>query len=169
MGEVMHDSEVIKEGEQVFTACGFIWEEFEGVKKVFLPRRAETKKFLPGVYELPGGHVDFGEEMKVGLAREIKEEFEIDIEVGDPFFVFTYDNAIKKSHSIEVVYFARFVGDIRKISLHPEDHAEYGWFSLEEYVRDVLPVNDKGIEDQEEKAIRKGFGLLEGEGVVTLA
>lgn len=40
-----------------------------------MPKRADTKKFLPSVYELPGVHIDFGEEPVSGLKREIYEEF----------------------------------------------------------------------------------------------
>ena len=97
MTHTSHDSETPAEGQQVITACAFIHQEFDGVEKVFLPKRAETKKFLPGVYELPGGHIDFGEDPVVGLEREIDEEFGAKVEVGDPFYVFTYTNDIKRS------------------------------------------------------------------------
>ena len=123
---VSHDSETPAHGQQVITACAFIHHTFAGIEKVFLPKRALTKKFLPGVYELPGGHIDFGEDIVDGLKREIKEEFEMDINIGDSFYVFTYTNKIKGSHSIEVIYFATFTASIDKIVLHPEDHSEYG-------------------------------------------
>jgi 8-oxo-dGTP pyrophosphatase MutT (NUDIX family) len=65
----VHDSEKPAEGRQVFTACAFIHHAFDGVEKVFLPRRAATKKFLPNVFEVPGGHIDFGEDIADGLKR----------------------------------------------------------------------------------------------------
>ena len=63
MKKVEHDSETLAEGQQVITAVAFIHAKFDGVTKVFLPKRADTKKFLPGVFELLGGHIDFGEEL----------------------------------------------------------------------------------------------------------
>lgn len=161
MSKVAHDSEVLAENQQVITACAFIHHKFDGVEKVFLPKRALNKKFLPGVYELPGGHIDFGENPVDGLKREINEEFGIDIEVGDPFYVFTYTNEIKGSHSIEVVYFARFAEEIDKISLNPEDHSEFGWFAEEEL--SLATTKNKGLDDIEFVAMRKGFALLMGE------
>lgn len=70
--EIAHDSETPAQGQQVITACAFIHQQFDGVEKLFWPKRADTKKFLPGVYELPGGHIGFGEELVQGLMRENK-------------------------------------------------------------------------------------------------
>ncbi len=135
MSKTSHDSETLAKGQQVFTACAFIHKKVDGNDVVFLPKRADTKKFLPGKYELPGGHVDFGEDMVAGLKREIQEELGLDIRVGDPFAVFTYTNEVKGSHSIEVVYFAQIVGDDSNIILDPEDHSEYGWFTEDKAIK----------------------------------
>lgn len=155
-----HDSEVPLEGQQTITACAFIHHDFDGVEKVFLPRRADTKKFLPGVYEVPGGHVEFGEDIVEGLKREIKEEFSMDVAVGDPFAVFTYINQTKGSHSVEVIFFAQFMGGIENIRLDPADHSEYDWFAEEELGKVIS--DDKPESDHEIQAIRKGFLLLKG-------
>jgi 8-oxo-dGTP diphosphatase len=161
MTHISHDSETPAFNQQVFTACAFIHEDFDGVEKVFLPKRAATKQFLPDVFELPGGHIDFGEEMVAGLAREINEEFGMDVAIGDPYYVFTYTNPVKGSHSIEVVYFARFTTALGKIAINPEDHSEFGWFSEDELQDATNPT--KGSDDLEFQAIRKGFALLRGE------
>lgn len=158
MTNISHDSETPAEGRQVFTACAFIWHDFDGVKKVFLPKRADTKKFLPGVYELPGGHIDFGEDLKAGLTREIMEEFDIRVAVGDVVDVFTYMNHIKKSHSIEVVYFAQFTDPINRIHLNPEDHSTYGWFAENELEK--IYSGEKDSDDPEVIVIQKGFKRL---------
>jgi 8-oxo-dGTP diphosphatase len=158
---ISHDSEILAEGQQVITACAFIHQQFDGVEKVFLPKRADTKKFLPGVYELPGGHIDFGEELTVGLKREIDEEFAMEAEVGDPFYAFTYANEIKRSHSVEIVYFAQFSSNLDDLVLNPEDHSEYGWFAENEL--ENATTEGKGMDDVEFVAMKKGFALLRGE------
>jgi 8-oxo-dGTP diphosphatase len=160
MNKVSHDSETLAQGQQVFTACAFIHRIVDGEEKVFLPKRADTKKFLPGKYELPGGHVDYGEDIKVGLKREIKEELGIDINLGDPFAVFTYTNEIKGSHSIEVVYFAS-TEKPDDITIDPDDHSLCGWFSEDEAV--LLNSNEA---DAEVTVIRKGFALLRGDSPI---
>ena len=160
MAKDQHDSETRAEGQQVITACAFIHQKFAGTDKVFLAKRAASKKFLPGVFELPGGHIDFAEDIVAGLKREIAEEFSASICVGDPFSAFGYKNNIKGSHSIEVIYFARFTSDIKKIQLNPADHSEFGWFAESELPK--LYAANKGADDPEIKAIGAGFRLLAG-------
>lgn len=157
---IQQNSEGLAEGQQVFTACALIHHNFDGVEKVFLAKRADTKKFLPGVYEIPGGHVDYGEDMVVGLKREIQEEFGMSINVGDSFSVFTYINEVKRSHSIEVVYFATFAEPLENISLHPEDHATFGWFSKTDFHEAY--TDHKGADDSEFKVVSRAFELLGG-------
>ena len=161
MTKISHDSEVPAHGQQVITACAFIHRIVDGEEKVFLAKRADTKKFLPGVYELPGGHIDFGEDIVKGLKREIEEEFGANMEVGDPFFAFTYSNNVKGSHSIEVIYFAKFISDTNKISLDPEDHSTCGWFGKNELEKTY--TSTKGADDIEKIAIRKAFKLMQGD------
>lgn len=161
MTKTMHDSETSADGQQVIVACALIHHSFDGVERVFLPKRADTKKFMPGVYELPGGHVDFGEDIVAGLKRELVEEFGKKIVVGDPFAAFTYENKVKASHSIEVVYFAQFEDGIEDIEVHPEDHSGYEWMSADEL--DKMLVGGKTEEDEEYKILQKAFKLLAGE------
>ena len=160
MTKLSHDSETAARGQQVITACAFIHHQFDGATKVFLPKRADTKKFLPGVYELPGGHIDFGESIAAGLKREIREELEVEINVGDPFYVFDYTNQIKGSHSVEIVYFATLTGSPDAITLHPEDHSEAGWFSEDGLEKTLVAA--KGADDPEFAALKKAFRLLRG-------
>lgn len=161
MNKTSHDSETPAQGQQVISACAFIHRKIDGIEKVFLPKRAATKRFLPNVFELPGGHIDYGEDIAEGLKREIAEEFGMTIEVGDSFFAFTYINEAKGSHSIEVDYFATFVEDPSQVKLNPEDHSEYGWFAEDELI-DAASDN-KGLDNIEFVAMKKGFALLRGE------
>lgn len=159
--KTIHDSATPTPGQQVITACAFIHREVDGVPKVFMAKRADTKKFLPGVYELPGGHIDFGEKVTDGLVREIQEEFGVQVRLGDPFAVFTYQNEVKGSHSIEVIYFAQLIDPETEPKMNPEDHSSCGWFAESELPKTF--VSDKDVEDDEVRAIYRGFALLSGE------
>ncbi len=155
-----HDSETPAHRQQVIAACAFIHHEFGGVTKVFLPKRADTKKFLPGTWESPGGHIDFGENIVKGLKREIREELEVDINIGDPFAVFDYTNQVKGSHSIEVVYFATLLNAHENIKLHSEDHSDGEWFAKEDLYRIV--DTKSGVDDPEFREMQKAFALMNG-------
>jgi hypothetical protein len=48
MTKTSHDSETPAQGQQVITACAFIHHNFDGVEKLFWPKRADTKKFFAG-------------------------------------------------------------------------------------------------------------------------
>lgn len=135
---------------QKITACAFIHKD----GKMFTARRADTKKFLPGKYELPGGHIEFGETMVDGLKREIMEELGFDVVAGDPFHAFTYTRDNETVHSIEVDYFVTLADPNQSIELNPEDHSEYRWISSEE----ILDFFEE--DDEEHKAIKRGFEML---------
>lgn len=160
MNNISHDSETPAHGQQVITAVALIHHTFHGVTKIFLPKRADTKKFLPGIYELPGGHIDFGENIIEGLKRELSEEFEVDVKVGDPFAAFGYTNHVKGSHSAEIIYFVTLVDAPEAIKLHPEDHSSSVWIAKDE-LHQVISA-EKGEDDVEMQAIQKAFALLEG-------
>lgn len=134
---------------QKITACGFLHKN----GKLFIAKRADTKQFLPGKYELPGGHIEFGETMEDGLAREFQEEFGVKIAVGDPLYAFAYERNKDgiDLHVIEVIYFVTLADDDQMITLNPEDHSEYMWITADEIEKYLKP------EDQETKAVRKGF------------
>lgn len=158
--KISHDSETPANGQQKIVVCAFIHKNFIGVEKIFLPRRTKTKKFMPDVFELPGGHVDFGEHLIDALKREVKEEFDTEIEVREPFAAFDYHNKVKGSHSVEIVYFAKFTSNTDNIKLNPEDHSEYVWLAKDELKK--MLTNGKNENDEEYLLIKRGFEILQG-------
>jgi 8-oxo-dGTP pyrophosphatase MutT (NUDIX family) len=150
-----------KDSGQAITACVLMHHNFDGVEKIFLAKRAATKKFYPNVWEIPGGHIEPGESIVDGLHREIMEEFGMHIKIGDPFASFDYYNPTDKTQTIEVVYFASFTDPIEQIKLNDDDHSQYGWF-----IEDDLPslcAEQKDEGDREFVAMRKAFSLLRGD------
>lgn len=135
---------------QVITACVF----FNKDGKVLIGKRAKTKSFLPGKWELPGGHVEFGETLEECLRRELREEFNMEIILGKPYFEFTYLMNNGKDHVIEVLYLAQMKDPNQKIVLRDEDHEDYKWISADEIDNYFKDNDDEG------NAIRKGFEAL---------
>ena len=59
--------------------------------KVLISKRSQSKKEYPGVWELPGGKFDEGENVKQCIQREIKEELDIDVEFVKLFCCYNVD------------------------------------------------------------------------------
>lgn len=141
--------------QQKIVACACIHKLIDGTNKVLVTKRSTNAKFLPGVYEIPGGHIEPGEDLLVGLKREIKEELNIDIEIGDIVSAFTYTHG--EIHSIEVVYLASPI-NLSNIQIQEEEIDSYLWISEEE-IRTLIEPN-KPPNDQEIPILKKAFCIL---------
>lgn len=135
---------------QEITACAFLYKD----SKVFVAKRADTKSFLPGVYELPGGHIEFGETIEDGLKRELQEEFHVDIIIGEPFFAFTYLSKENTVYTVEIDYFATLKDTAQEIRSNPQDHSEWRWIAENEI--DTYFKAD----DTAQTILHKGFRML---------
>jgi ribonuclease HI len=97
--------------------------------KVLLLRRANGNPLYIGQYELPGGKVDFGEDPRAALEREILEETGHDVETLQLQDVYSELDARDPQHQyIILVFIASLVaGGILKID---DDHDKYSWKKL---------------------------------------
>lgn len=113
--------------QQVITVSAFIHEG----NKVLIVKRSDTESFSPGNWELPGGHVDFGERIQDAVVREIEEETGLHVASETPFHEFTY--TIDEKHYVEIIYFCIMKESTQTIILNPVEHSEYKWVTLEEF------------------------------------
>lgn len=127
----------------------------EDKSKILLIYYADSK-FLPeqlkNKYGLPGGRLNFGEDLDKGFIREIKEETGIDILPGQPISLYTWQYK-KAEDDIQIIACGRigyFVsGSITKSE--KESEVELGqsiWKSIDELkdedlVEDELPTIEK--------------------------
>lgn len=111
-------------------ACvgGFIRNKFG---EVLFVKRSENDSFLPGNWELPGGGVEYGENIEKTLKREIKEECGLDVEVGFPIAVDDYymKSNKKEIQRIEIIFLCKLLNPTQTVVLSHE-HSEYKWVSL---------------------------------------
>jgi ADP-ribose pyrophosphatase YjhB (NUDIX family) len=97
------------------------------------------KKIGKRYYFFPGGHVEFGEDAKKALAREIKEELGMNIKkatfIGGSEHLFTDDGI--KHHEINLVYKT----DVKELDIgSKENHLQFFLFDKNQLVKEnILP------------------------------
>lgn len=98
----------------------------------------EDPREFQGMWQLPGGGVNFGERVEEAVRREVKEEVGLDVEVLSivPYII----NSIRKRwHGIGTVLYCR-LNDVRQTIKLNEEADKYEWFSSAEIQKlDVLP------------------------------
>ena len=93
--------------------------------EMLVVRRA--KEPAKGTLDLPGGFVDMGETVEEGMVREIKEETNLDVSVGDFCEAIQNDYSHKRTVQI-MMYLENIEGEV-KIS---DEHTDWKWATLEE-------------------------------------
>lgn len=136
--------------------CALICRFVDGVPQILMTKRSANLDFLPGAFEIPGGHVDPGESDQQALIRELQEELNLQIRVGEYFESFTYQSG--REQELETVYFAELMSPIEEIKLKKDEIESFQWISESEIETVVTPT--KPANDQELPIIRHALTLL---------
>lgn len=97
---------------------------------LFLARRGPLAKNERGLWEFPGGSVEFGERLEDALRREIREEFGIEIKIGPLIDVVDHILPEEGQHWVSPTYLCRLSGGSPQI-LEPGKCTEIGWFPVD--------------------------------------
>ena len=94
--------------------------------EILIVKRHPKSKTDPEMWELPGGKVEKGEFFADALVREIKEETNLDVEIGD--FCEAVQNDYSHKRTVQLMmYLINAEGEV-KIS---DEHTEFMWASIE--------------------------------------
>jgi 8-oxo-dGTP diphosphatase len=96
--------------------------------KILLLQRALDCDFEPGLWELPGGKISYGENLREGLKREVVEETGLLIKVGLPFDTW---NFIKEPFWVTGVTFICEI--IRGAVTISDEHCAFQWIDPADY------------------------------------
>ena len=96
--------------------------------KYLIARRTTGNYEVLNKWEFPGGKIEPNEDPKNALAREMMEEFELEVKVLDYLdtVVYEYDRGTVNL----IIYKAKVVGD--EIKMHV-DHSDYKFVSIDEF------------------------------------
>lgn len=122
--------------------CGVIRQG----EKIFLARRSENMPH-PGSWEFPGGKVKPGEKRTEAIKRELFEELGIDVSVIKVLETVKWQYPEKKIGLVPIIC------EIRSGEIHPQEHDNTGWFSLEEMKEIHMLEADREIVKQLEEQI----------------
>ena len=98
--------------------------------KFLILRRTETKTYMPGKWDLPGGTMEKGESIEETVTREVLEETGIRIKLGKPIYIFTNYVELPNRQTIQVIMEGKYLdGDVR---LNPSEHVDSRWVTADE-------------------------------------
>ncbi len=95
--------------------------------RVLMVKRAEGAT-RPGLWSIPAGYMDYGEEVREAAARELEEETGLEADVGEVVFVASNFHDPAKL-TVGIWFEGNVVGGNLEAG---DDAAEVGWFSLDE-------------------------------------
>ncbi len=93
--------------------------------EILILKRHPKSKTDPDTWELPGGKVEPGEFFTDALVREIKEETNLDVKVGD--FCEAIQNDYMHKRTVQIMMYLNDVEGEIKIS---DEHTDWMWASI---------------------------------------
>jgi 8-oxo-dGTP diphosphatase len=127
----------------------------DGQEQVFLTQRGPQAKNERGLWEFPGGSVEFGEKLADALKREMQEEYGIEIEVGELLDVFDHILPEEGQHWVSPTYICRIISGEPAI-LEPGKCSQIGWFPLESIPEPLTTITRANLENYRLRVMGSG-------------
>jgi 8-oxo-dGTP diphosphatase len=118
----------------------------DSLGQIFLTQRGPLAKNERGMWEFPGGSVEFGETLADALKREMLEEYGIEIEVGDLLDVFDHILPAEGQHWVSPTYICRILAGEPTI-LEQGKCSQIGWFHLDEIPEPLTTITRHNLEN----------------------
>lgn len=113
--------------------------------RLFLAKRGPKAKNERGLWEFPGGSVEFGERLQEAIVREIEEEYGITIAIDSLFTVTDHLLPDEGQHWVSPSYLCHIVSGTPVIR-EPEKCSAIGWFALDEIPTELTIVSQHDLE-----------------------
>jgi mutator protein MutT len=111
----------------------------DGEGRLFLARRGPNAKNERGLWEFPGGAVEFGETLADALRREMCEEYGIEIAVGELLDVADHILPGEGQHWVSPTFICTLLEGEPTIR-EPEKCSAIGWFDPQQLPPDLTQI-----------------------------
>jgi 8-oxo-dGTP diphosphatase len=125
--------------------------------RLFLARRGPAARNERGLWEFPGGSVEFGERLADALRREIFEEYGMTIKVGPLLDVADHILAGEGQHWVSPSFLCAVVSGAPQI-LEPEKCSEIGWFPVDLLPEDLTQVTRLNLNHYRDRLRERNAG-----------
>ncbi|MBN1581276.1 MAG: NUDIX domain-containing protein [Anaerolineae bacterium] len=112
--------------------------------RLFLAKRGPEAKNECGLWEFPGGSVEFGETLADALKREMCEEYGIEIVVGELLDVVDHILPQEGQHWVSPTFICTIAHGEPHIC-EPGKCDDIGWFSLTDMPQDLTQVTQTNL------------------------
>lgn len=126
-----------------------------GDGKILLSRRFNTG-YKDGSYSLPAGHIEDGESLTQGAAREVFEE--IGLKIVPQAFKLVHVMHRKEQDIRMDFFFTADIGDKKPVNKEPEKCDDLRWFPLSNLPANTIPYIRHAIECYQKKIFYSEFG-----------
>ena len=137
--------------DYIGVGVGAVMVDDEG--RVFLALRGPAAKNERGLWEFPGGSVEFGERLADALRREILEEYGMEIEVGDLLDVVDHLLPDEGQHWVSPSYLCRVLSGQPTIR-EPGKCAGIGWFAVDALPAQLTQVTQANLAHYRQRLLR---------------
>jgi len=118
--------------------------------RLFLARRGPAAKNERGLWEFPGGSVEFGETLAQALTREMREEYGIEVDVGPLLDVVDHILPEEGQHWVSPTFICTIRAGEPRIR-EPAKCAEIGWFDLDAMPDDLTQITRLNLRHYRER------------------
>jgi len=112
--------------------------------RIFLSKRGPAARNERGLWEFPGGSVEYGEKLADALKREMLEEFGVQIEVAELLDVVDHILPAEGQHWVSPTFICKIVEGKPQV-MEPEKCSSIGWFSTNEIPSNLSEITRENL------------------------